>query len=257
MQIGACANPEAVAEVVAGLDFVETTVGASLAPGEDEAAFVPRATAARACPVPVRAANCFIPRELPTTGPDVDAPAVDAYVRVALDRARQIGLRTIVFGSGKSRQVPDGFDAGRALAQLAEHLRRWGPLAEAAGVTIVVEPLARRHCNIVNTVRDGAELVRQVNHPSIRLLGDTYHMVANGEAPDDLAEVAPLLAHVHCSEYEGRRAPGTNGEDLRPYFRALKASGYDGAVSMECQWQDLPAELGPATAELRRQIESA
>ena len=257
MEIGACVKPDAVNEPVAGLDFVETTVGGSLAPGQDEAAFALLAAAAQACPVPVRAANCFIPRELPTTGPEVDAEAVDEYVRVALHRGQRIGLRTIVFGSGKSRNVPEGFSGDRAWAQLAEHLRRWGPLAQQAEITVVVEPLARDGCNIINTVRQGAELVRHVGHPNVRLLADTYHMAANGEGAEDLTELAPLVAHVHCAQHEGRRAPAAGGEDLRPYFRALKAGGYDGPVSMECQWQDLSAELGPAAAELRRQIEDA
>ncbi|HUS46862.1 MAG TPA: sugar phosphate isomerase/epimerase family protein, partial [Phycisphaerae bacterium] len=222
MRIGVCTAVGNVKRAVKGLDFIETTVGALLCPREDDSVFQDKLLAARASLLPVEAVNCFLPGDLKCTGPAVDAAALDEYVSVACERAAQAGIQIIVFGSGGSRRVPEGFAAAQAADQLVHNMKRWGPIAEAAAVTIVLEPLNKGECNIVNSVSEGAELVRRVGHPSIRLLADTYHMTKEGEGPDSIRRAGELLAHVHCAERDSRGPVGLTGEDQRPYFRALK-----------------------------------
>ena len=79
----------------------------------------------------------------------------------------------------------------RAFEQYVDLLRQFAPLAEEQGVMIVVEPLNRGECNLINTVREGAEAVRRANHPAVKLLVDLFHMLRNGESPDDLLAVGP------------------------------------------------------------------
>lgn len=257
MRMGVCAAVGKLQSVPAGLGFLEETVTNLLCPREGEIAFEARLQAAQKSPRPVEAANIFIPGDMKTTGPDVNPSALDAYVTVACRRAGKAGLRTIVFGSGGSRKVPDGFDRAKAADQLVESLIRWGQIAQASGILIVLEPLEKAGCNIVNSVPEGVEIVRRVNHPSIRLLADTYHMGRDGERPENLLAARGLLAHVHVAEIAGRRYVGATGEDHRPYFRVMKAIGYDGPVCMECKWNDLQAELPAAVEELRGQWETA
>lgn len=257
MRVGICTSPAALASPIDGLDYIEGTVGELLCPRENEAAFAERLAAAGGAAAPVRAANGFLPGELKTTGPDVDAAAVDTFVHTALGRAQRMGVTVIVFGSGGSRAVPDGWDPARARDQLVEHLRRWGPRAAEAGVTIALEPLNARECNIVTSVDEGAEMVRRADHPNIRLLIDTYHMATDGDPPDAIRRAEGLVVHAHCAEGEGRGPLGTVGEDHRPWFRALKDIGYDGGVSIEATWKDLAAQLPAALAELNRQIQTA
>lgn len=257
MRIGVCTSPDAIAEPVDGLDFVEGTVGDLLCPREPDEAFERRLAAIEACPVPVEAVNCFIPGDLKTTGPEVNIPAVDEYVATALARAQRAGIATIVFGSGGSRGVPDGWNMDEARGQLVEHLKRWGTGAAEAGVVIALEPLHAAECNIVTTVGEGADVVRRVGHPNVRLLADTYHMLRQGDPPEAVADAGGLIVHVHCAEGEGRGPLGTVGEDQRPFFRALIGAGYDGRISIEARWEDFAAQLPNAVKALREQIETA
>ncbi len=256
MRFGVCAKFDDLGGV-AGLDYIEGTVEDLLCPQKDESAFAARLKAIRASAIPVEAACCFLPGSLKSTGPAVDEAALDRFVATAMDRAGRAGVKVVVYGSGGSRQVPEGWAQKDAIEQVVGHLKRWAPLAGRAGVTIVLEPLQSRECNFVNSVDQGAEIVRRVDQPSIRLLADTYHMVSDGEGPDSIRRAGKLLAHVHCAEGKGRGPLGTVGEDHRPYFRALKDIGYDGRISIEAKWGDQRAQLPAALAELRRQCQTA
>lgn len=257
MQIGLVASPAEITTAVEGLDYIETLVQSSLVPLADEAVFAARLDQARACPLPVLAANCLFPGEMKTTGPDVDADALADYVAVVMARAQRTGMRHIVYGSGRSRTVPDGFDHARAADQIVAHLKRWGAIAADHGITLVLEPLNAEECNIVTTVGEGAELVRRADHPAVRLLADTYHMARDGDDPGAIRAAGDLIVHAHCGEGNGRGPIGSTGEDHRPYFRALKDAGYDGGVSIEVKWTNRDEQLPQALDELRRQIDEA
>lgn len=263
MRIGVCTNINVCKGIkrlsvpAEGMTYVEPAVGDLLCPAAAAAAFEERLAAAQAAGVPTEAANCFFPGDLKTTGPDVDADALDAWVRTTCRRAAAAGVTRIVFGSGGSRRVPDGFDYDRACEQLVASLKRFGPIADDCGVVIVLEPLNSKECNIVTSVAEGAELVRAADHPNIRLLADTYHMARDGEGPDSILRAGELIQHVHCAEGDGRGPLGATGEDQRAVFRALKDIGYDQRISIECRWEDFEAQLPEAIAEVRRQWETA
>lgn len=256
IDIGVCAKPETIAAVPEGLDYLECTVGDLLVPDQDDDAFGLRLRAAEETGLEVRAVNCLFPGRIKTTGPEVDTAAVDTWLATVCRRAARAGVTYIVYGSGGSRAVPDGFSFEKARDQLVDHLLRFGPVAAEAGVTIVLEPLNQGECNIVTTVREGADIVREVNHPHIRLLADTYHMAVDREDPQAIRDAHQLIEHAHCAEAAGRKPVGT-AEDHRPYFRALKDISYRRGISIEAKWDDFSAQLPDAVADLRRQIEEA
>ena len=256
MQIGFCTDPATLASlpIRPACDFIEGHVVNFLIPEKPDADFGPAAEALRRSGFPMPAANVLLPAALKCVGPSVDAVRLDGYAQTVFRRAREVGMKLIVFGSAGARMVPEGFPAAQAFEQYVELLRRFGPMAEANGVTIVVEPLNRGECNLVNTVMEGAEAVRRADHPSVKLLVDLFHMLRNGESPDDIVKVGALIRHAHLAENKDRAAPGTHGEDFRPYLRALRQTGYRDRIALEPIWTDLPRELGPALAALRQQL---
>ncbi len=253
MRIGVCGSPAiAGAAAAAGFDYFEWSVQSYLHPRAGRDAFGKALAAARAAPLPCPVCNCFLPGDLKVTGPETDLAAIEAYVAVACERAAEAGVETIVFGSGGSRHVPDGFDRARAEEQLAGFLRLLAPHALRHGVTIAVEPLRRAECNIFNTVRECAAAVRAAASPAIRLLADSYHWAHNGESVEDLVAAAPLLAHLHVSTVAGRRAPGAEPcPRLDAFLAATRQIGYQGRMSIEGRIDDPAAEL-PVAARLMR-----
>ncbi len=243
LALGACSNlSNAAAIKAAGGEYVEESVKRFLVPDKPESEWAKKRKEALSCPLPTPSCNSFLPGSLKSTGPDANHEAVLNYAETAFKRASQVGVEIIVFGSGGSRQLPEGFPVEKANEQFVALLKKMGPLAQTHGVTVVVEPLRRQECNFINTVVEGASIVEKTNHPHVRLLFDVYHMLQNGEDPNDLRTVGHLLAHGHIAEKEKRSAPGVAGDDFRPFFAALKHIGYQGRISIEGRWknEDLP-----------------
>ena len=253
MQFGVCGGLDLAATARAsGYAYLEGSVGGALKPLEPDAAFEAALAALRAAPLPCPALNCFVPGNLKIVGPTADPAALKAYVTTVFRRAKRAGVDTIVFGSGGARQVPDGWDRKQAWAQLVAFGRMFGPLAAAQGVTVVVEPLNRRECNILNTVAESAELVRAIDHPAVRLLVDGYHWALDNDRAEDIVANGRLLAHVHVATAPNRLPPGAEPcAKLADFFRALAQAGYDGRVSFEGKLPDPAAQLPPALLTMR------
>ncbi|MEK7413799.1 MAG: sugar phosphate isomerase/epimerase family protein, partial [Planctomycetota bacterium] len=257
--LGTCSSAITNAAILAAsdVDFVEENVQTFLCPANsDEAAWNTRLSAARACGKPIQAANCFLPASLPCVGPQVDHHAIHAWAATAFRRAEQAGIAIIVFGSGGSRRIPADFDAQEAKRQFIDLLRKLAPMAEAHHVTLVIEPLNVKECNFINSLDEGAAIVRAVASPGVRLLADTFHMICERESPAAIVRAGSLLAHVHVAGPQ-RVPPTMNGHDFRPYFRALTDAGYSGMISIEASWSALASQLAPATVELREQAATA
>ncbi|MCB0089165.1 MAG: sugar phosphate isomerase/epimerase [Caldilineaceae bacterium] len=251
MKIGCCSAIENAGLLKeAGFDYIECTVTSLMAEADDQT-FAPILQRYQASPLPTPVLNVFLPGDLKVVGPEVDWPRVEKYVNTALARANQIDAGMIVFGSGRSRAIPDGFDRDEAWAQLVRFLQITADAADANDITIVIEPLNTKESNVLNSVAEGVKLAQDVNRTSIRVLADFYHMDEENEPLDDLVQYADWLEHIHVAD-TGRRAPGTGSYPYTEFVQKLHQSGYDGLVSIECRWEDLAAEAGPAAQFLRR-----
>jgi len=238
----------------AGCEYVEESVQGFLVPDKPEGEFREKAAALAGAGLPVVACNSFLPGALKSVGPEARHDRIIAYAETAFRRARQAGVGIVVFGSGGSRSIPEGFDRTVARDQFVGLLQGLGPIAREHGVVVVVEPLHAGECNFINTVAEGAAIVKEAGHPNVRLLADIYHMLRESEGPEALVEAGPLLKHCHIAERDRRTPPGTAGDDFGPYLLALKRAGYAGAISLECRWDDLARELPRAIRALKDQI---
>ncbi len=251
MRFGVCAAIES-APVLAqcGYNYIELSVAADLLPDQSESDWASRRSKIESMGLPVEAFNSFI-RVGKVVGPDVDSVRIRSYVSTALARAAKVGGSVIVFGSGGARSIPDGWPLAQAYRQLVEFLNYCADAYEETGVIVVVEPLCRAECNVINLVSDGAALVREVARPGVLNLADTYHMEAEAELLSAIADSADVLAHAHTAD-TGRLWPGSGSYNHKELFRALKSAGFDNRLSIECSWQGkLEDHAGTALEHLR------
>ena len=239
----------------AGYNYIEENAQRFLMPSAPPSQFGAHLITALSASLPVYAYAGFLRNDLTCVGPQAKHDAILAYAQTVFDRASQVGSRIVVFGSGRARRVPEGFSREEATEQFVELLKRMGPLAAEYNIVVAIEPLNKNECNLLNTVRQGTEIVRRVDHPNIRVLADIYHMAMEEEGAQSLIQAGALLAHVHIAEKEGRARPGAAAFDFVPYFDALRQIGYTGGISLECRWHDFDNELALALAYVKEQLD--
>lgn len=235
-----------------GAEFLTENVGNFLVPDQAEAEFEKNLAKLAISPLPILACNGFIrPAHLHCTGPEANHDLIVTWAETTFRRLKKAGGKFIVFGSGGSRQLPDGWPKEKADEQFIALLKLLGPLAEAHGVIVTVEQLRSQECNYINHIDHGATLIRATGHPNIRLLADLYHMATMGDTPADLKSAMDVVAHIEIAEKTHRTVPGVEGDDFRPYFRVLKEAGYQGAISIE--GKSTQGQIKTAFAEIAKQ----
>ena len=169
------------------------------------------------------------------TGPDTDMDAIEAYVRRAFTRDEELGIKVCVFGSGPAKHVPEGFPMEKGFEQVVQICRLIGPIAAQHGITIVIEPLRKAECNLINTFAEGVELAKAANVENVKVLVDFYHLTVEHEPVGNIARDGALyLRHVHFANPNGRVYPVSADEaDYAPFMEALKQAGYDARISCE------------------------
>lgn len=105
--------------------------------------------------------------------------------------------------------------------------------AAERGLYIALEPLNRFESDLINTAEDVMRLVRDVNHPSAKVLLDGFHMaIEEHDLEKAITAVGDKLIHVQVSEnYRG--TPGTGQTPWHLFRNGLKKINYQGIVSIE------------------------
>jgi sugar phosphate isomerase/epimerase len=255
MRFGFCAGG-AHSETIrsAGYDYIELPLAPTLRPEEPEAEVMPAALRQLGeWPGGAQAFNILLPGDLKVVGPEVDEARQERYLSAAFARVGAVGGSIAVFGSGRSRAVPDGFSRETARSQIIAFLQRCGPQAAASGVTVAIEPLNTRECNILTSVAAALEIAQAAGHPQIKVLSDLYHVAEERQSYEETRAAGDWLAHVHVAGAEGRRVPNAADIDyLAAYFRVLKEMGYAGRISVEGSSTDLPRQAGESLDALHK-----
>jgi hydroxypyruvate isomerase len=160
---------------------------------------------------------------------------IEAEVKAKLELAVRYGIPNLIVFAGNRGGLSD--EAGALVT--AEGLRRLAPLAEAAGVTLVLELLNSKVDHLdyqCDHTAWGVLVMNLVNSPRVKLLYDIYHMqIMEGDIIRTIREVAAAwIGHVHTAGNPGRRDLD-DAQELcyPPIMRALKEIGYTGFVGQE------------------------
>ena len=183
---------------------------------------------------------------------DISSPDVSVrragidHLRRCLDDSARLGspiLGGVTYATWMG--FPDGDHDGHrqrsaaALHEVAEY-------ASTMGIDVCLEVLNRFETFMFNTVADCLEYMDMVDHPSVKVELDTFHM--NMEE-DDLADAVRLagsrIGHVQVAA-NNRRAPQYGHVDWGSFSQALDEAGYEGWVVFET-FPNSKAETGRAT----------
>ncbi len=126
----------------------------------------------------------------------------------------------------------------------ADNLRAGGELAKSYGVTLMLE--FAKTSTLAGTLPSALALVREANHPNVRVMLDTFHYWAGASKFEDLELLRDgELAHLHFEDIpanppremlqsqQDRAFPGEGSAPLRRIIEVLKRKRYSGPASLE------------------------
>jgi D-psicose/D-tagatose/L-ribulose 3-epimerase len=219
VEIGVCVGSEDFENTVRyGFDYCEPDTSEIVA--MDEARFAEFRAQVLASPIRCKSYRNFI-RKLQVVGLNVSEKDLAAYMDRTLGLCQQLGGEVMVWGSSGSRNVPPGFSRDRAWQQIKDFLKLAGDVARRHQMVIAVEALKHPDTNIINTVAEALRLVREVNHPNVKMVVDFYHMRLEKEEPEIVWEARQEIVHLHFANPAGRRWPHSVSEDADYYRRVF------------------------------------
>lgn len=158
--------------------------------------------------------------------------------------------------------LPEGSrDLVGARARVHDALGELAPAAQAAGVTLAIEPLHPMYCSdraVVSTLGQALDLAADFAPESVGVTVDTFHIWWDPQVLEQIARAGregriatyqvcdwktPLAADVLLS----RHYPGDGVIDFGPMTQAVLATGYDRDIEVELFnadiWATPPAEV--------------
>lgn len=233
-----------------GYDCVEASVGMIVTLSEEELLYLQKEHEAGR--FDICACNSFIPPQYPIISDEAGTKTLYDYAEGAIRRMASLGIRYVVFGSGKTRTIPEDMDRAAGEKQIEAFIAHCDRICGLVGMTLVIEPLNTKETNWCTTVAEGAALVRRLQLAHVRLLADCYHMSQENEPMSVITDNADILLHCHIASTD-RRIPGKTAYE-NDFLDALAEIRYDGVVSVECGFTDFAAEAKEAVSYLRERI---
>ena len=186
--------------------------------------------------------------------PEASAISPDPVIRkAAVERLKTIVRQSAILGAdilcGPFHQ-PLGIFSGTGPTEeefkfAADVHREVADEAQRQGVYLAIEFLNRFECYFLNTTAAAAAYVRRVGHPNLRIMFDTFHAnIEEENLPKAFSENAAEIAHIHVANND-RGVPGRGHIDFPATFRAIKASGYNGWLTIEAFGRTLPDLVEP------------
>ena len=151
-----------------------------------------------------------------------------------IDFAAGIGCRKAITCSGN---LQPGLSRSRMRANLEQALGQATAIAAKKGFTLLLEPLntlVDHPGYFLDSSREGADVVRAIASPNLRLLYDVYHMqIMEGNAIATIEKHLDIIGHFHSAGVPGRGELFTGELNYPPILQRIAARGYQGRFGLE------------------------
>lgn len=167
----------------------------------------------------------------------VDPSKRDAFVqglRESIAVAERLGCKYLIATVGDARPgVPRQEQHDSIVAGLLEA----APLLEAAGVTLVVEPLNELVDHggyyLVRS-QQAFEIIDEVGSDNVKVLYDVYHQqISEGNLIPTIRANIDRIGYFHIADHPGRHEIGTGEINYRNVLNAIRDAGYAGYIGLE------------------------
>jgi hydroxypyruvate isomerase len=173
------------------------------------------------------------PRTSMSTAPDL-TPFYDGVKRSA-ERAAILGCPHIVASSGPATPAQKRVVQHKKVVEVLQHA---AGLVEGTGVKLLLENVNTRVDHpgaLLDMATECADIVHEVNSPSLAMLADLYHAAVMGEDLEAVMDRADTkMLHVQLAGLPGRAEQPAGAGNIWPgVLSLLEKKGYSGVVGLE------------------------
>lgn len=155
-----------------------------------------------------------------------------AILKKALMVAEKLGCETMLVSPGfgyhnQDKKISWGHSRD-SLTELAE-------TAQQHNVVMMMEPLTPTTANLINTSKEAAQMIREVNSPYVKSMMDIGVMNYMGETVDDYFQnLGDNLKYIHFTDGPGAHVALGDGQfPMAQYLSDIRRNGYEGTLSFE------------------------
>jgi sugar phosphate isomerase/epimerase len=233
-----------------GFEFVQAA--ASLVAGLDDDQVLRWKERLRAGGVPFTVCSVPLPAEVRVTQTGFNLYVWTEHVKHALHRMADLGCRNVIWSDGRARVLPVEGEVAGLKEQALQFLFMLCEAAGSFGITVLVEPLGPRRTNFLNSMKEIGEFLPRVGKDNLSSMVSLRELEPIGLSLDMLPGYRKLIGHVQMENPKSidgeRRCPRPDdGNDYRPFLRALRGIGYSGLIT-------LPADADAAGLEYCRRL---
>jgi len=157
------------------------------------------------------------------------------YIERCIDLAAGVEARSVLVTPGLVGD-PSLFSSRKEdWKRACEVISRAGKYAQNHKIYLTIEPINRYEIALVNSLEDAVKMVREIDNPYVKTMGDTFHMQI--EEPDGIPNAlrragGDQIHHLHAAD-NTREAPGLGNFDWKEIIRALYDIDFKGNLSLE------------------------
>ncbi|OAS89305.1 hydroxypyruvate isomerase family protein [Metabacillus litoralis] len=156
-------------------------------------------------------------------------------IKQTIEACKILGTKSIITQTGN---VINGMSREIQQQAMVETLKQSASLCEEAGIILEVEPLnglVDHRGHFLQYSDEAVSVIDQVNSQNVKLVFDVYHQqITEGNVIRNATNYIDRISHYHIADNPGRKQPGTGELNYINILNAIKETGYDGYVGLEC-----------------------
>ena len=159
--------------------------------------------------------------------------------RQAIEQARIVGAKTVVMVGGST----NGHTFRHSRRLVTDGLRQLADYAEQAQVTLSLLPMHQvysKRWTFLNGLDQALEVLSQIDHPSVGLAFNTYHLCGESRLHERIPEIVPFTNIVQLSDCSrtptsefDHQLPGDGIIPLSELIQAFQLAGYAGYFDIQ------------------------
>ncbi len=162
-------------------------------------------------------------------------------LKETIEACKLLGVKAIISQTGN---YIEGTPRAKQLETIIGTLKKASIMCEAAGVVLELEPLnalVNHRGYFLQRSDEAARVIDEVDSGYVKLCFDIYHQqITEGNVTRNATALVDRINHYHIADNPGRHEPGTGELNYKNILAAIKETGFDGFVGVECSFIEDP-----------------